>query len=81
MIIVNKITGLQERIGYKDLAERYLEFYGILKEDNFVVNLICMLDEWEVKEEIKFERLMPSDWEMILKAVKVLDIEPLVATN
>jgi len=81
MIIVNKQTGLRERIGYKDLAERYLEFYGILMEDSFVVNLICMIDEWEIKEDVKFERLMPSDWEMILKAVKFLNIEPIVVNN
>ncbi|RUA33924.1 MAG: hypothetical protein DSY77_07885, partial [Bacteroidetes bacterium] len=59
--------------------KRYLEFYGSLNEDNFVLNMIFMLDEWEEQEEVKFERLMPSDWEMILKAVRVLNIEPMAA--
>ncbi len=80
MIVVNIKSGLRERIGYKDLAKRYLEFYDTLKEESFVVNMIFMLDDWEVNENVKFERLMPSDWEMILKAVKVLNIEP-VAVN
>lgn len=76
MIVINKNSGLIERIGYKDLAKKYLEFYDTLNEENFVVNMIFMLDDWETREKVKFERLMPSDWEMILKAIRVLNIEP-----
>jgi len=81
MIVINEKSGLRKRIGYKDLAKRYLEFYNALNEENFVVNMIFMLDEWEKLEGLKFERLMPSDWEMILKAVKVLDVEPVFVAN
>ncbi len=81
MIVINEKSGLRERIGYKDLAKRYLEFYNKLNEENFVVNMIFMLDEWEKQDGLKFERLMPSDWEMILKAVKVLNVEPIFVEN
>ncbi len=78
MIIRNESSGLQERIGYKNLAKKYLEFYQVLEEENFVANMIFMIDEWEKQEEIKFEKLMPSDWNMILKALKVLDVEVII---
>jgi len=75
MIIRNESSGLRERIGYKDFAKKYLEFYQVLDEENFVVNMISLLDQWEKKEGLKFEEIMPSDWDMILKALKVLDVE------
>ncbi len=80
MIIRNESSGLRERIGYKDIAKKYLAFYQVLDEENFVANMIFMLDEWEKQEGLKLERLMPSDWDMVLKALKVLDIEPVISS-
>ncbi len=79
MIIRNESSGLRERIGYKDFAKKYLEFYQVLDEENFVVNMISLLDQWEKKEGLKFEKIMPSDWDMILKALKVLDVEVMIS--
>ena len=79
MIIRNESSGLRERIGYKDFAKKYLEFYQVLDEENFAVNMISLLDQWEKKEGLKFEKIMPSDWDMILKALKVLDVEVMIS--
>ncbi len=38
--------------------------------------MLIMLDDWEKQEGIKFEKIMPSDSDMILKAIKVLNVEP-----
>ena len=75
MIVFSESSGLRKSIGYKDLAEGYLENHNILVENEFVVNMILMLDEWEVLKGIKFDRIMPSDWDLLLKAIKVLNVE------
>ena len=76
MILFSDSRGRRESVGYKSLAESYLENYSELVEDKFVVNMILMLDEWEVLKGMKFERIMPSDWDLLLKAIKVLSVEP-----
>ncbi|MCF6360913.1 MAG: hypothetical protein L3J29_09160 [Cyclobacteriaceae bacterium] len=81
MIVMDGKSGLRNRIGYKEIAKKYFEFYEVLVEDNFVINMISMFDEWEEQDGIKFEQIMPSDWDMILKAIKVLNIEPAVVSN
>ncbi len=78
MIIRDESSGLRERIGYKDIAKRYLELYQVLDEEKFVANMIFMLDEWEKEEGLKFEQLMPFDWDMVLKALKVLEVEVII---
>ncbi len=75
MIVFSESSGLRKSIGYKDLAKNYLEHHNEFIEAEFVVNMILMLDEWEGKKGIKFERIMPSDWDFLLKAIKVLDVE------
>lgn len=75
MIVFSESSGLRKSIGYKDLAESYLEIHNELLENEFVVNMILMLDEWEVLKGIKFDRIMPSDWDFLLKAIKVLNVE------
>jgi hypothetical protein len=57
------------------LAKSYLEYHGVLIENDFVVNMILMLDNWAEEKGFKFDRIMPSDWDMLLKAVKVLSVE------
>ena len=81
MIVFSENSGLRKSIGYKDLAKRYLEYHNELCEENFVVNMIFMLDEWEKQEGFKFDRVMPSDWDLLLKAVKVLNVEHAVISN
>ena len=75
MIVFSESSGLRKSIGYKDIAESYLENHNELIENEFVVNMILMLDELEVLKGIKFDRIMPSDWDLLLKAIKVLNVE------
>ncbi|MCB0494940.1 MAG: hypothetical protein KDC79_02280 [Cyclobacteriaceae bacterium] len=77
MIVFNDNRGLRNNIGYKELAKNYLEHYGSFVEKEFVVNMILMLDVWENQRGLKFERLMPSDWNMLLKATRVLSVDQL----
>ena len=78
MIVFSESSGLRKSIGYKDLAKSYLEHHSELVETEFVVNMILMLDEWAEEKGIKFDRIMPSDWDLLLKAVKVLHVEQAV---
>jgi hypothetical protein len=75
MIVFSESSGVRKSIGYKDLAKSYLEYHGVLIENDFVVNMILMLDNWAEEKGFKFDRIMPSDWDMLLKAVKVLSVE------
>lgn len=75
MIVFNDNSGLKSRMGYKELAKSYLEHYGSFIEDEFVVNMIFLLDTWENEMGLKFDRLMPSDWNLLFKAVRVLNVE------
>ncbi len=81
MIVIDEKSGLSKRIGYKEIAKKYFEFYEILVEDRFVVNMISLLDQWEKQEGLKFEKIMPSDWDMVLKAIKVLDVETVIISD
>lgn len=78
MIVFSENTGLRKSIGYKDLAKSYLEHHNELIEEDFVVNMILMLDEWAEEKGFKFDRIMPSDWDLLLKAVRVLSVEQTV---
>ncbi len=78
MIIFSTNNGLRKSLGYKELAKKYLEQYMELNEDEFMVNMMCLLDELEASEGLTFERIMPSDWNLLLKAVRVLNVSPLV---
>lgn len=78
MIVFSENNGLKKTIGYKDLAKRYLDQHHGLNEDEFVVNMILMLDEWSEKNGLTFDRIMPSDWDKLLKAVQVLNVEQAV---
>ena len=75
MIVFRDNRGNGNRMGYKELAKGYLEYYGFLEEEDFVVNMILLLDIWEVEKGMKFERIMPSDWNLLIKAVKVLCVD------
>jgi len=75
MIVFSNNKGLMDRIGYKELAKGYLEHYGRLVENEFVVNMIFLLDLWEKEQGLSFERIMPSDWNLLFKAVKVLEVD------
>jgi len=75
MIVFSDESGNRNSIGYKDFAKIYLEHYGFLEESGFVVNVILLLDDWEKKKNLKFDRIMPSDWNLLLKAVKVLNVD------
>ena len=75
MIVFSEDSGVRKSVGYKDLAKSYLEHHDILDENDFVVNMILMLDEWAEEKGFKFDRIMPSDWDLLLKAVRVLSVE------
>lgn len=75
MIVFSNNSGLRNQMGYKELAKSYLEHYGGLVENEFVVNMIFLLDLWEKEQGLSFERIMPSDWNLLFKAVKVLDVD------
>jgi hypothetical protein len=75
MIVFSEKGGLTKRMGYKELAKSYLERYEKLDESDFVVNMILMLDDWEEQKGFSFDQIMPSDWDFLLKAVRVLNVE------
>lgn len=75
MIVFSENRGARKSMGYKDLAKSYLDFHNGLIEKDFVVNMILMLDEWAEEKGLKFDRIMPSDWDLLLKAVRVLSVE------
>lgn len=75
MIVFNDNKGLRNRMGYKELAKSYLEHYGFFIEDEFIVNMVLLLDTWENEIGLKFDRLMPSDWNLLFKAIRVLSVD------
>ena len=75
MIVFSENSGLRKSIGYKDIAKSYLECHEVLIENDFVVNMMLMLDNWAEEKDLKFDRIMPSDWDLLLKAVRVLSVE------
>lgn len=75
MIVFDDNKGYRNSIGYKELAKVYLEHYGSFAEKEFVVNMVLLLDTWENEKGLKFERIMPSDWNLLLKAVRVLNVD------
>ena len=81
MIVFSDNKGVKSSIGYKEFAKNYLEYYGFLDENEFVVNVILLLDDWEKEKAIKFDRIMPSDWNLLLKAVKVLNVDQSILSN
>ncbi len=80
MIVFSENNGLRKSMGYKELAKSYLDQHIVLIENDFVVNMILMLDEWAEEKGFKFDRIMPSDWDKLLKAVRVLHVEQAVVS-
>lgn len=56
--------------------KNFLNLRRNFEEEKFMLSMLIMLDDWEKQEGIKFEKIMPSDSDMILKAIKVLNVEP-----
>lgn len=81
MIVFSEESGIRKTVGYKDLAKSYLEYHDVLIENDFVVNMILMLDQWAEEKGFKFDRIMPSDWDLLLKAVRVLSVEQSVVSS